>query len=75
MTNYYVSLPFAGEIILCVDAENETEAKEKALRSDVEVRLSGGAQVADYSWEIHEEIVTGNVFHGTRNRIDVEEAG
>jgi hypothetical protein len=65
MKEYCVTVPICGYAVVVVEAENEKDAKKKALEdvdiSDIE------------SWDALEEIVSGNCFNGPQNEIEVEE--
>lgn len=65
MKEFCVSVPICGYAVKFVEAENEEEAKAKALDTveleDIE------------SWEALRHIVQGNCFNGPMNEIEVEE--
>jgi len=66
MKTYAVTVPITGYVYFEFEAENEEEARLKAFEADV--RTSDIEE-----WDMHDEIVSGNVFHGQINRINVEE--
>jgi hypothetical protein len=63
--HYAVTFPIAGTVTVQVEAQNEDEAIEKGWEKI-------GDDDADVTWEAHTQIVTGNVFHGTSNNIEVD---
>jgi hypothetical protein len=67
MKEYSVKLPVAGYAVVMVEADNEKEALEKALES--EVKLDDIEE-----WDVHEHIIEGNIFYGNCNdpEIDLE---
>lgn len=68
MPRYSVMVPIAGHIIVDVDAENEDDAKNKALLSD-DLTLKN-----IHGWEALEQFNQGNVcFCPSPWEIDVEE--
>lgn len=65
MVEYCVSVPICGYAVVVVEAENEEDAKKKAL---------GMATIDDIEeWEALEQVVEGNCFNGIMNEIEVEE--
>jgi len=66
MKTYAVTVPITGYVYLELKAENEEEARLKAFAADVSTE-----DIEE--WDMHDEIVSGNVFHGQINRIDIEE--
>jgi hypothetical protein len=54
--NYYVILPIAGHITVTVEAENEKDAIQKALETDVSVNDID-------EWQTMEKFHSGNVCH------------
>ncbi len=64
---YEVLLPIAGYAIVEVEAFSEEEAKDLAYD---EVRRDHLEE-----WEAMDNIVTGNVFHGVRNSIEITDLG
>lgn len=65
MTDYVVRIPITGYVIVEVEAESEEEAIEKAFNSEI---LSDNIE----EWELHQQVVTGNVYHGMLNSIEIE---
>ena len=57
MPTYSVMVPIAGHIIVDVEADNEDDAKEKALLSD-DLDLKNV-----HEWEALEKFNSGNVCH------------
>lgn len=74
MATYFVTIPFTGVIGIHVEADNKEEAKSKAWDADfrLDATPGEGAEVELGEWEMHEQIVQGNVFHGGQNEIEVE---
>lgn len=67
MKEFCVTVPICGYAVIMVEAENEEEAKQKALE--------GRITIDDIeSWEPLEQIVEGNCFNGMQNEIEAEEA-
>ena len=65
MRKYWVTVPVTARICVEVEAEDRESAIDKAFDEgtldDIE------------EWEMHEQIVDGNVFYGLINEIDVIE--
>jgi hypothetical protein len=74
MNIYNVYVPITGVLTITVKAENEEEAKEMALDSQVALKIEhdDANHVELNEFEMHKQIVRGNVFHGCMNDIDVE---
>lgn len=68
MTEYCVSVPICGIAVVIVEAENEEDAKRKAM-SGQRIQLDDIEE-----WEVLEHVVEGNCFNGPLNDIEVEEA-
>lgn len=60
-----VRVPITGYVYVSVEARDAREAIEAALCKDVTV-----AHIEE--WEMHRDVVTGNVFHGVIARADAE---
>jgi len=71
MPKYSVLIPCTASIFVEVDAENEENAKLAALDADFRVEVTGDADLHEF--EVHEQIVRGNVFSGVANEIEVEQ--
>jgi hypothetical protein len=67
MTEYCVTVPICGYALVMVEANDEEEAKKKALEGRIDINDIE-------SWEPLEEIVSGNCFNGMQNEIEAEEA-
>ena len=65
-TLYMVTVPIAGQLCVEVEAASEEEAIQMALNSDPDEQYN-------IEWEMLKHIVTGNVFWGMCNSIEVEE--
>jgi hypothetical protein len=74
---YWVQVPVTMSIGISVDAESPEAAKAAVFEADFGFKVIGkAAKRAEINeWQMHEEIVTGNVFHGVINRMSVEESG
>lgn len=79
MNFYNVYVPITGVLIVTVKAENENQAMEIALDSESEFQLkieklykNSEIEFDLTDFELQERIVSGNVFHGSLNEIDVE---
>lgn len=66
MKTYNVRLPITGCVDIEVEAENEDEAIEKALETQVT-----NDDITE--WETCEQIVKGNVFYGHTNEAEATE--
>ncbi len=66
MTTYAISMPVSGLIYKEIEASSEREAIELFYNLDLTTNDI-------YDWETNEHIVTGNVFHGIINDMDIEE--
>lgn len=64
MATYNLMIPIVGYAVIEVEADSEAEAKETAFN---QIELEHIEQ-----WESVEQIVEGNVFHGSLNRIEIE---
>jgi hypothetical protein len=65
MPLYSVSLPITGYVVLDVEADSEDAAIDRAFEQEI---------TNDHieEWQVHQQIVTGNVFHGTMNEATAE---
>lgn len=63
---YSVSMPITGFVHKEIEAESKEEALDKFYQMD-----TLGNDIEE--WNYCEEIVTGNVFNGHLNRVDIEE--
>lgn len=68
MKDYEVLIPITGFVIVNVKADDEDSAITNAFESD-ELSLDNIVE-----WEAHGCIVKGNIFYGTLNEIEVNEA-
>jgi len=66
MKEYEVRLPVAGFVIVSVEANDETEALDKAMSSDISTDDME-------EWNVYEHIVQGNVFYGPLNSYEIDE--
>ena len=80
MTKYEVQIPFAGYVVMTVEADSEADAIDKAfgaeltMKPDVDVvQPEGVSDVSAEEWSFFEVITEGNVFHGPLNRASAEE--
>lgn len=74
---YYVRVPFTGYYTVEVEkVDGEKEAIEKAMDLDIHLtiensnKLPGCPEIVE--WNTHKQIVQGNFFCGTLNKVDVE---
>lgn len=65
MKAYTITMPVTGIMVKTVEAETVEEAIEKFCD---EITVNDLEQ-----WEVHEEIVKGNVFYGVQNTMEIEE--
>lgn len=63
---FSVTIPITGVIYAEVEAEDEEAAIERAFEGEYSAHEIE-------SWQMHRQIVQGNVFHGEQNSVDVEE--
>lgn len=70
MPRYSVLIPCTCSILVEVEANTASEAKQAALDCDFDVKVSGDAEL--HELEVHEEIVKGNVFYGVLNSIEAD---
>jgi len=67
MPTYTVTLPITGVLYAYdIEAESEEEAIEKAMGAPYTIQ-----DIEE--WDVHEQIVEGNVFHGHTNRASAQE--
>ena len=66
MKEYEVRLPIAGFVVVSVEANDETEALNKAMNSDISTD-----DIEE--WDVYEYITQGNVFYGSLNEYEVNE--
>jgi hypothetical protein len=71
MPKYSVLVPCTCSIVVEVNAENEKAAKLAAFEADFRVEVTGDADLHEF--EMHEQIVRGNVFSGVANKIEVDQ--
>ena len=63
---YRITMPITGYVYKEVEADNEDEALAKFYSEDI---ISDDIE----EWDTVEHIVTGNVFHGCINDVEIEE--
>jgi hypothetical protein len=74
---YHLTVPFAGAVVVSVQAETEDEAKDKALDAAGEVlqasewHPAGGGELVEL--EAYRRIVSGNCLNINQNEITVDE--
>jgi hypothetical protein len=79
MPRFTVFIPCTGSISVELEAENEDQAKEKALEAPwtMDKISTENGQALDgmtahiYEWEMHKQITKGNAFYGVQNEIEV----
>ena len=64
MKTYNITLPITGIIYKTVEAESE----EKAIALAIDESTIDDIE----EWEIHLKIVSGNVFYGIQNEMEIE---
>lgn len=67
MSTYRVSMPLVGVVTLEVEAENEEIAIERFYEEFKDL----DDENCYSEWDFCEKIVSGNVFHGMQNEVDV----
>lgn len=73
MKTYSVRVPFSGYVFVDVKANNEKDVVDKALEAPLTMDLKQeDGDFADYEWELHRQIVKGNVFYGNLNEAVAE---
>jgi len=76
MPKYYIEAPILVKVMLEVDADSPDEAIDAMMDDGIHmepVDKYDRFEYIDYEWEMHDKIVTGNVFHGSINQIEVTE--
>ena len=78
MKEYYVEVPVVLKLKVGIQAENEKDAIEKVLNSEdivIEAKEVENSKFSwvDYEWEMHEQVVRGNVYYGGINEAYAEE--
>lgn len=76
MKNYYIEVPVVMKLMVGVKAECEEKAKEKVLGGEIEIDVKVDEEqfhFIDWEWDMHEQVVQGNVFHGVINEIFIDE--
>jgi hypothetical protein len=74
VSEYTVSIPATARIDILVEAESEKEAIEKAweVEYNLEVEEEGDIETVQIGeFQMHEQIVQGNVFSGVQNKVEV----
>jgi hypothetical protein len=67
---WIVSIPITGTITFDVKAPDKEAAVEVAWKK---YHADGDESDAEVTWEAHECVTEGNVFHGVQNRIEASE--
>lgn len=78
MTKYEVQIPFAGYVVMTVEADSEADAIDKAFGAELTMRPDdkqpdGVSDVFVEDWSLFEAITEGNVFHGPLNEANAQE--
>jgi hypothetical protein len=70
---YTIRMPFTGVITNVIEAETKEEAIKK-FRDELDTVIpdSPNGYMVD-EWELSEKIVTGNVFWGVQNEMEIQE--
>lgn len=76
MKEYQVTIPIAGAICVCVEAENEEQAKEIASDKDWYFEIEGNDKrdIELLEIETYEHVNRGNVCYLSYWNIEVEES-
>lgn len=69
---FTVALPITGVIYVEVEAKDEDDAINAALMEDL---VDGEKWPEPEEWQVHRQIVEGNIFHGGMNEAYAEEIG
>ncbi|ALO79441.1 hypothetical protein HOBO_20 [Bacillus phage Hobo] len=71
---YFVAVPAVAKVIVEVNgATSEQDAIEKALAADVNLDVNcEDTTVWIDEWDMHENVTTGNVYHGVINEARVD---
>ena len=78
MSEYAVTIPFAGHVEVYVEADSEEDAKEKAwdkLNNETEFHIKDEKEVDDVElveFEFYDKLVSGNVCYVSRWEVDVD---
>lgn len=65
--NYEVALPITGYIVVTVESDTPLEEEEAVWSA-----MNGDLSIDNIEeWDVHNRIVSGNVFHGIRNEAEV----
>lgn len=70
---YMVIVPIAGAVTVTVEAENESQAKDKAMAASFDVALSSNDGVELVELDTLEKIVQGNVCYAPQWEVEIEE--
>ena len=71
MATYLVFIPCTASLEVEVEAESREAAALAALAADFRITVEGDNAFL-HEFELHKKIVTGNVFHGVQNEIEVD---
>ncbi|WPF70266.1 hypothetical protein Z3_245 [Bacillus phage Z3] len=71
---YFVAVPVVGKVIVEVEgATSEQDAIEKAIRADVKLEPTcEDTTVWMDEWDMHKQVVQGNVYYGAINEARVD---
>jgi hypothetical protein len=74
---FNVEVPITIRLMVGIEAESEEKAIEKILNEDtIHLNITDEnkrLEYIDFEWEMHKQVVQGNVFHGCLNELYVEE--
>lgn len=78
---YYMSVPFAGTVLMTVVADSPEEAREKALTAELRFTVTEELVRGDYESrhvelqqvDLYEDLVQGNVLCVEQNSISIDE--
>lgn len=74
MGKYFVTVPVDCSVELTIEANSEEEAKEKALKAEINVTIEGEGNPTFGDFELIPRVNQGNVCYITQWDIEVEEA-
>ncbi|MFQ3543548.1 hypothetical protein Q7A53_05635 [Halobacillus rhizosphaerae] len=77
MKTYYIEAPVVMKLMIGMRAESMEDAKEKILEGgkislNPEYKEDANIDFVDLEWEIHEQVVQGNVYYGNINELEIE---
>jgi hypothetical protein len=78
MPRYNVTVPFAGYLVMEIEADDAAMAEEIAFDANVHIDCATDQReeiefVDVGEWDLHKQIVRGNVLYASQNAIEIEE--